>query len=108
MSDHPHPYGALYQAVYGDKGRNRCPDCGGPHGRGYHTCPTPYVNAPPEPPPNYAEIEARLMAAYTEQIGAAVYKSLMDSRGASVTMRVSLMHDELLIEPVDMRAGAQV
>ena len=25
---------------------SRCPDCDGPHGRGYYTCPTPYKNEP--------------------------------------------------------------
>ena len=28
---------------------SRCPDCGGPHGRGYHLCPKPYANYLVEP-----------------------------------------------------------
>jgi hypothetical protein len=28
---------------------SKCPDCDGPHGRGYYLCPTPYKNHVEEP-----------------------------------------------------------
>lgn len=37
---------------------NACPDCGGPHGRGYHTCPKPYANYV-EPPLTPRQVEHR-------------------------------------------------
>lgn len=83
---------------------SKCPDCNGPHGRGYYTCTAPYANMPVEmaATPNYAEIEARVMAHYSERIGAAVYEAMQNSRSGSITVRVSLVHDELTIEPIDM------
>lgn len=33
----------------GNKRGSRCPDCNGPHGRGYYMCPTPYKNQPIPP-----------------------------------------------------------
>lgn len=94
------PFVAEAFSIMSNKRGSTCPDCGGPHGRSYYTCPKLYANEIIENI-DFAAVEARVLALYTDTIGRLVYAALQASHSDSATVRVSVIHDEIVVEVID-------
>lgn len=51
---------------------------------------------------DFAAIERRVVAFYSQQIAEAVMAEMQRTRGGSVTLRFSWLQDELIVEPVNV------